>query len=237
MTVVAGEFLTPFGTYNERLTPIWISNFESAPLIFPLGTMNTGSSVGGMVRGSAFPQRMSRSTTPATSQPQAQMSSSILSAQRGEERTLLSRGSPGSRRFIRSPITGSARELCRRPSLVGTGGRPSQVSFRVCPRSAFPGLLDGIGVSSDAGHECECIPARILSRSFAGSRRFAVVPTPATGCPPSDTNRADFGLNYLFPHEVRINTSYSRQFASTGNRNVWQTGIVYRFLFPTWRSK
>src|SRR6201995_4563241 len=38
LTVVGGEFLTPFGTYNERLTPIWISNFESAPLIFPLGT-------------------------------------------------------------------------------------------------------------------------------------------------------------------------------------------------------
>jgi hypothetical protein len=54
LTVVAGDFLTPFGTYNERLTPIWISNFESAPLIFPLGTMNTGSSVGGMLRGSAF---------------------------------------------------------------------------------------------------------------------------------------------------------------------------------------
>ena len=52
ITVVGGEFLTPFGTYNERLTPIWISNFESAPLIFPLGIMNTGSSVGGMLRGS-----------------------------------------------------------------------------------------------------------------------------------------------------------------------------------------
>ena len=54
LTVVAGEFLTPFGTYNERLSPIWISNFESAPLIFTLGTMSTGSSVGGMLRGSAF---------------------------------------------------------------------------------------------------------------------------------------------------------------------------------------
>jgi len=54
LTFVAGEFLTPFGTYNERLSPIWISNFESAPLIFSLGTMSTASSVGGMLRGSAF---------------------------------------------------------------------------------------------------------------------------------------------------------------------------------------
>src|SRR5215831_17872093 len=54
LTVVAGEFLTPFATYNERLTPIWISNFERAPLIFSLGNMGTASGVGGMLRGSAF---------------------------------------------------------------------------------------------------------------------------------------------------------------------------------------
>ena len=35
VTVVGGEFLTPFGTYNERLSPIWIGNFTDAPLIFP----------------------------------------------------------------------------------------------------------------------------------------------------------------------------------------------------------
>ena len=51
LTVVAGEFLTPFGTYNERLSPIWISNFQDAPLATGLGTMSTGSSVGGMLRG------------------------------------------------------------------------------------------------------------------------------------------------------------------------------------------
>src|SRR3954470_4697937 len=27
-TIVAGQFLIPFATYNERLSPIWISNFE-----------------------------------------------------------------------------------------------------------------------------------------------------------------------------------------------------------------
>jgi hypothetical protein len=52
-----------------------------------------------------------------------------------------------------------------------------------------------------------------------------------------DTRRADFGLDYNLPHNTRILTSYSRQFASNGNRNIWQTGIVYRFLFPTWKGK
>src|SRR3984885_13523926 len=51
LTVTGGRFLTPFGTYNERLTAIWIQKIQDAPLIFPIGTRTTGSSNGGMVRG------------------------------------------------------------------------------------------------------------------------------------------------------------------------------------------
>ncbi len=53
MTIVAGKFLTPFGTYNERLSPIWIGNFQDAPLIVSLGT-NNAAGVGGEMKGSAF---------------------------------------------------------------------------------------------------------------------------------------------------------------------------------------
>jgi len=52
-----------------------------------------------------------------------------------------------------------------------------------------------------------------------------------------NTQRADFGLDYNLPHNTRIITSYARQFSSTGNRNIWETGIVYRFLFPAWKGK
>jgi hypothetical protein len=52
-----------------------------------------------------------------------------------------------------------------------------------------------------------------------------------------NTQRADFGLDYNLPHNTRIISSYARQFSSTGNRNVWETGIVYRFLFPAWKGK
>src|ERR1700686_417837 len=38
LTIVAGRFLTPFGIYNERLTPIWIHNMQDSPLILPIGT-------------------------------------------------------------------------------------------------------------------------------------------------------------------------------------------------------
>jgi len=52
-----------------------------------------------------------------------------------------------------------------------------------------------------------------------------------------NTQRADFGLDYNLPHNTRILTSYARQFSSTGNHNIWETGIVYRFLFPAWKGK
>src|ERR1700748_3248560 len=53
VTLTVGDFLTPFGTYNERLAPIWITDFQDAPLIYPIGNQH-GSSVGAMLRGAAF---------------------------------------------------------------------------------------------------------------------------------------------------------------------------------------
>src|SRR5271163_630828 len=52
-TLVGGSFLLPFNTYNERLSPVWIGNFQDGPLISPLGLMSTGTGLGGMLRGSA----------------------------------------------------------------------------------------------------------------------------------------------------------------------------------------
>jgi hypothetical protein len=65
-------------------------------------------------------------------------------------------------------------------------------------------------------------------------RRDTVV---SDGLPPVNTQRADFGLDYNLPHNTRILTSYARQFSATGDHNVWETGIVYRFLFPAWKGK
>jgi hypothetical protein len=37
MTVTAGRFLTPFGIFNERISPIWINKFQDSPLIAAIG--------------------------------------------------------------------------------------------------------------------------------------------------------------------------------------------------------
>ncbi len=54
LTVVGGSYLVPFGTYNDRLSPVWINNLQDGPLIAALSLLNTGTGVGGMLRGSAI---------------------------------------------------------------------------------------------------------------------------------------------------------------------------------------
>ena len=88
--------------------------------------------------------------------------------------------------------------------------------------SAFGGLDSWVG---------RLEPLFRMQQTF---RRDTIV---SDGVPLVNTQRADFGLDYNLPHNTRILTSYSRQFSSMGNENIWETGIVYRFLFPAWKGK
>ncbi len=76
-----------------------------------------------------------------------------------------------------------------------------------------------------------------LEPLFRLQQSFRDSPDSTDGLPAASTQRADFALDYYLPHEVRINTSYSRQFSSAGNGNIWKTTLVYRFLFPAWPGK
>lgn len=237
LTVVAGDFLTPFGTYNERLAPIWIGNFESAPLIFPLGTMNTGSSVGGMLRGSAF-SNQSLSLDYA-----GYFSAASTNAQFNSER---SSGGRASLYFpeMRLEVGGSYARL-----LQGTHQNFSGVHFWWEPadalikfRSEFAHGAHAKGYWMESEfHLTGASSQNALLRGFIPVVRwqqtFRSNADPNDGLPSADTKQIDLGVDYRLPHEVRINTSYSRQLSSAGNRNIWQTGIVYRFLFPIWRGK
>jgi hypothetical protein len=237
LTVVAGDFQTPFGTYNERLTPIWIANFTDGPLILPLGTMNSASSVGGMLRGSAV------STPQVSLDYAAYYSANSTNEQFSAERA---GGGRASFYFPRASLEAGT-SYGRR--LGGTAANytgfhlwwePEGAALRLRSEYAHGPHSSGYWVEADYRH------ARFTGdNSFVGhlepvmrlQQTFRSIPDPTDGLPAMDTTRADFGLDYRLPHEVRMNTSYSRQFSSTGNHNIWETGIVYRFLFPAWRSK
>jgi hypothetical protein len=236
-TVVAGEFLTPFGTYNERLSPIWIGNFEEGPLIFPLGTMSTASSVGGMLRGSAV------------STPKFSLNYSLYFSTKSTNPQFASERSTGGKAEVYFPrqrleLGSSYGRLLEGETSTYVGGhvwwQPARSTFKLRSEYAHGPHSQGYWLETDYrlsrfGGE-ETPPGR-FEPVFRWQQVFRNSPDSSDGLPAADTQRADFGLDYHLPHEVRINTSYSRQFSSTGNRNVWETGIIYRFLFPTWRGK
>jgi len=237
LTIVGGEFLTPFGTYNERLTQIWIENFQDLPLIYGIGTMNTGSGVGGMVRGNAFSnQHMSVSYA-------AYYSANSTNSYFGAER------SSGGQGAIYLPEKGLEIGASYGRSLSGTHENFSGVHLWWEPinspfrfRSEYGHAPHSQGYWFETGYRlsrfggAESALGR-LEPIFRMQQTFRSAPDSNDGLPSVNTQRADFALDYHLPHEVRINTSYSRQFASTGDVNIWETGIVYRFLFPTWKSK
>jgi hypothetical protein len=71
---------------------------------------------------------------------------------------------------------------------------------------------------------------------FRMAQTFRIDNVASDGVPGRNTQRADFGIDYNFPHNTRILTSYSRQFSPTGDVNIWETGIVYRLLMPAWKG-
>jgi hypothetical protein len=237
LTVVAGEFLTPFGTYNERLTQIWVENFADTPLIYGVGTMNTGSGVGGMLRGSAI------STQDFSISYAAYYSANVNSQYFGAER------SSGGQGAVYLPKKGLEVGASYGRSLAGTHENsvgthlwwePINSPFRFRSEYAHAPHSEGYWFETDYRLSqfggAESLLGR-LEPIFRMQQTIRSKPDSNDGLPSVNTQRADFGLDYHLPHEVRIDTSYSREFSSKGDVNIWETGIVYRFLFPTWKSK
>jgi hypothetical protein len=236
VTVVAGYFIIPFGTYNERLAPIWISNFQDPPLINSIGAMNGGIGTGGMLRGNVY-------STPKVSLDYA----AYFSTRDSHEQFVSSRAAGGKLEAYfpkqRLEIGYSYGRLLQQTQTDSHGvhvwWQPENFPLRLLSQYSHGPHSQGYWVETDYrlsqfGGETSKIgrlePVFRLQQTFRNIKGGDSLPS-------QDTQRADFGLNYHFPHEVRINTSYARQFSSTGNKNVWETGLVYRFLFPTWKGK
>jgi hypothetical protein len=237
LTLTAGEFLTPFGTYNERLSPIWISNFEEAPLIFSIGTMGTASSVGGMLRGSAY------SNDELNVDYAAYFSATSTNSQFDAERSTGGRLSlylPRERLEAGASFGRLLQDTHENYSGVHLWWEPADSHLRF--RSEFARAPHAYGYWAEAGYRLayfggeQSLVGR-LEPVFRMQQTFRSAPDSEDGLPVPNTQRADFALDYHLPHEVRINTSYSRELSSTRNRNIWQTGIFYRFLIPLWRAK
>ena len=236
LTVIGGSYLTPFGTYNERLSPVWIGNFQDGPLIAGLGVMG-GSGLGGQVRGSAI-SRAKYSITYAA----------YYSARSGNTQFSAEHSSGGQASLYfpeqRLEIGASYGRLLQgaHENFYGTHvwWEPKDAGLRL--RSEFARAQHAYGYwveadyrnSSFGGLDSWIGRIEPVFRIQQTLRRDTIA---SDGLPLVNTQRADFGLDYNLPHNTRILTSYARQFSSTGDRNIWETGIVYRFLSPTWKGK
>jgi hypothetical protein len=236
VTFVAGSFLLPFNTYNDRLSPIWISNFQDGPLIAGIGVM-TGTGVGGMLSGSAIARDKYSISYNAW-----------FSTRSGNTQFNSQRGSGGRVSLYlpekRLEVGISYDRLLQgvRENFYGAHvwWEPANTAFRLRSEFARGHHAQGYWVEADyrtqafGGLDSWVGRFEPLFRMQQTFRRDTIV---SDGVPLVNTQRADFGLDYNLPHNTRILTSYSRQFSSTGNQNIWETGIVYRFLFPTWKGK
>jgi hypothetical protein len=235
LTVTVGDFLTPFGTYNERLAPIWISNFQDAPLIYPIGIQN-GSGVGAMLRGNAY----------STSHLRLNYAG-YFSALSNVKQFSGERGSGGQVSMYlpdkRLEIGVSYSRLLQgqQGNSVGVDvwWQPYRVPLAI--RSEYAHGPHAQGYWVEAAYRLSqwngpdswlgrLEPVFRMQQTFRDSLGSDQLPA-------ASTQRADFALDYHLPHEVRVNTSYSRQFASTGNTNIWETAVTYRFLFPAWKGR
>jgi hypothetical protein len=237
LTIVGGSFLLPFNTYNERLSPIWIGNFQSGPLIQSLGLMNTGVGTGGMVRGSAFSRRK-------ISGDYAAYFSSRDDNQYWEAKR--SAGGRGSLYFPdqRLEVGISYSHLLQGVHENFYGGHlwwePKDTGFQLRSEYSRGHHADGYWFETDYRTKAFGGFDSFIGRfepTFRMNQSFRRDKVSSDGVPSVNTQQVDFGLDYNLPHNTRILTSYSREFSSKGNVNIWQTGIVYRFLVPAWKGK
>lgn len=236
-TFVAGDYLIPFNTYNDRLSPIWISNFQDGPLIANLNFSSSGSGLGGMVRGNAIAR--SKYSIDYNYYFSARSANSQFSASRGS----------GGRASVYFPNQRLEAGFSYDRLLQGAHENFSGVHVWWEPMDAALRLRSEYGRGQHA--QGYWVEADFRSRAFGGldsaigriepvfrmQQTFRLNTTASDGLPAVNTQRADFGLDYNLPHNTRILSSYARQFSASGNHNVWETGIVYRFLFPTWKGK
>ena len=237
VTVVAGSFLIPFATYNERLSPVWIGNLQDGPLTASLGLMNSGTGLGGEIRGNAI------STEHYSLDYTGYFSARSANQQFNAERSW---GGRGNLYFPALRLEGglSYNRLLQNTQenfyAAHLWWEPKDAGLRI--RSEYSRGHHAQGYWVEADYRTQAFggldswvgrfePVFRMQQTF---RRDTVV---SDGLPLRGLQRADFGLDYNLPHNTRILTSYSRQFSATENHNVWETGIVYRFLFPAWKEK
>lgn len=234
LTLAGGKFITPFGMYNERLLPIWIHDLQNPPIIFTIGTRNSGESLGGMARGVV------------TAAKDLQVNYTLYYSTTNQSANWGAARTAGGRAAIFLPdqrleIGLSYQRYLQDTHMNSYGAHLSWQPYRAPLdfKAEFAHSPSGYGYWAEAAYRLSRFrgPDSLIGRLQPVMRVQQFVRKqfiPGDALPGANTQEADFGIDYYLPHEVRFNADYSRQFSGLGNENIWDIGITYRFMFPLW---
>jgi hypothetical protein len=233
VTISAGQFLTPFGIYGERLAPNWIRALQTTPLIYGV---TSDTALGGMLRGGF-----------ALSPNKVNMSYAVYFSAADTNHILATDHTTGGRVSFFFPehrleIGASFQKLLQedRAHSIGFHGEWQPERLPLTLRSEFvhqTGAYGG-GYWIESVYRLSQIPhLKRVELAGRGQQFFAaknLTPDQIADVGPLaiNTSQADGGLNYYFSRDVRGSASYGRQFVLGENTNIWVIGITYRFLVP-----
>jgi len=230
--VVGGRYLLPFGLYNERLEPIWIRNLQDFPYTASIGTRTSGAGDGLMLRG----------VLTQTERASVQYSA-YFSAHSGIHQITAARTAGGDASVffpgLRFEIGGSAQRFLQ-DQRINNGAayiswQPLGGSLDV--KAEYDYSHFGSGYWLEGAYKLDRASSHDLIKKaqFVG-RVEQVLPLHGggNGLPHIESKRFDAGLNYNLKDNLRLVSSYGRNFTAQQNLNVWNAGITYRFTIPLW---
>ena len=234
---VAGRYLLPFGLYSERLQPIWIKNLQDSPITASIGTRTSGSGDGIMLRGVA------------TQQPSYSIQYTAYFSVLSNITQLQSARAAGGDASIffnqsRVEIGASYQRFLQDHQInsVATylSWQPASAPLDIKCEGDYS--YNGRGYWLEPAYRLQNMQIpRLLQRFQVVGRWQAFFPQNGGGnsLPRVKTRQLDAGLNYYIRDDLRIVSSFGRTFTSQLDRNSWNVGLTYRFLFPMWpgRSK
>lgn len=229
VVITGGDFVTPFGIYKERMDPQWVRNLLDPPLIFGI---SDNSSIGGMVRGSAYVAdgvKLSGAAYYSVNSAYTQFQSNRQSG--GTASIYL----PGPRLEI-----GASYSRLLGDDRLNIAGADFVWNSRQAPLDVRGEYMYAQRLGSGYWVEAAYKLANVTSNSFwrkcqlvARGEQFFAPSTVAEDLddplPALSAKAGTVGLNYWPTDYLKASFSYGRESDSSGSTNTWTLGLVYRF--------
>lgn len=236
VNVVLGKYLLPFGLYNERLEPFWIRVMQDSPITAVIGTRTSGAGDGIMLRGMA------------TEHPSWSIQyASYFSARSGINQLGAARTAGGDVSIYfpdkRVEIGTSYQRFLQQREInsesVYLSWQPHEAPMDL--KAEYDQSYYGHGYWIESAYMLNQVPRgrRFFEHMQVAARmqQFHSVHSGGSALPQANTQKVDFEINYYLRDDLRLVSSYGRQFSSQGNLNAWNIGFTHRFLWPLWPGR